>query len=255
MEQDGFTVVKNKRGTRKKCHGSKRTTIIEDTSEPDIDKSSVVKRIEAARAELLTSEYWSEFLSISENILAKVEKVYCFGLGHFCDSVTARYQFALLLCIQHSHGIKDIELSDPIFYQCEVDLLREEYKMEVVTENSECQQPCTVPSLVFLPHCPRQMTNNLLFSNWDPELLSNLHLISNSLSNINSNKDLYFVQTVIEEKLVEEKSLKNIFKYQDIFNDISLHLFSTSKTSRDSKLWSNISKPQYSQGDVEFITA
>jgi len=204
---------------------------------------------------LLSSEYWAEVVSISESFLTKAKTVYCFGLGHFCDSVTARYQFALLLCIQQTYGVQDIHLSDPMFYQCEVALLRDHYQMSVVAENSECRQSCASPSLVFLPHCPKQMTNNLLFSNWKPRLLSNLFLISNSLSNINGDKDLYFIRTVISENLVQERSLKNIFKYLDIFNDLSLHLFNTSKTSPDSPLWSNFSKPQYNDHDVEFITA
>lgn len=229
--------------------------MISDASEPEIDKSSIVSRIKAARSDLLSSAYWTEFVSVLDLSLKEVETIFCFGLGHFCDSVTAKYQFALLLCIQETYDIQDIQLSDPIFYQCEKDLLREEYHLNVVPENSECRQPCSKPSLVFLPHCPKQMTNNLLFSNWDPRLLSNLFLISNSISNINKNEDLYFIQAATTENLVEEKSLKNIFKYQDIFNDLSLHLFHASKINSNSSFWRNFSEPQYSDEDVEFITA
>ena len=255
MEEGGFTVVKKKKGTRKKGAGFKRTTVIADNSEPDIDKSSVVTRIEAARKELFISEYWAEFVAASESVLKKVEAVYCFGLGHFCDSVTAKYQFALLLCIKETFKIADVQLSDPVFYQCERDLLTEHYHLAVLSHNSECRQPCNNPALVFLPHCPKQMTNNLLFSNWEPRLLSNLFLISNSLSNINNYQDLYFIQTASREKFVEEICLKNIFKYQDIFNDLSLHWFSTYHSSPDSSVWINITQPQYNDDDVEFITA
>ena len=255
MEEGGFTVVKKKKGARKKGAGLKRTTVIADNSEPDIDKISVVTRIEAARKELLSSEYWTEFVAVSESVLKKVEAVYCFGLGHFCDSVTAKYQFALLLCIQETFNIVELQLSDPVFYQCESDLLTQHYHLTVLSHNSECHQPCPRPALVFLPHCPKQMTNNLLFSNWDPGLLGNLFLISNSLSNINNNEDLFFIQTAVREKFVEEICLKNIFKYQDIFNDLSLHWFTSSHSSPDCPVWSDISKPQYNDDDVEFITA
>ena len=255
MEEGGFTVVKKKKGARKKGTGLKRTTVIADNSEPDIDKSSVVTRIEAARQELLSSEYWAEFVAVSESALKKVEAIYCFGLGHFCDSVTAKYQFALLLCIQETFNIDEVQLSDPVFYQCERDLLTDHYHLVVLSHNSECHQPCSSPALVFLPHCPRQMTNNLLFSNWEPRLLSNLLLISNSLSNINNNEDLYFIKTASREKFIEEICLKNIFKYQDIFNDLSLHCFSTDNSSPDCSVWSDITPPQYNDDDVEFITA
>ena len=255
MEQDGFSIVKSKKGGRRKGPGQHRTTVIHDKSQPDIDKSSVLSRVEAAKIELLTSQFWAEFVSISDSILRRTEAVFCFGLGHFCDSVTAKYQFALLLCIRDTYSIQHVQLSDPIFYQCEVELLQEEYQLTVISDNCEGRQPCASPSLLFLPHCPTQMTNNLLFSNWDPRLLSNLYLISNSISNINSNKDLNFINTAITENFVEEKSLKNVFKYQDIFNDLSLHLFNASETSLDSPLWKNVSKPEYSDEDVEFITA
>ena len=99
------------------------------------------------------------------------------------------------------------------------------------------------------------MTNNLLFSNWEPWLLSNLFLISNSLSNINNNEDLYFIKTANREKFVEEICLKNIFKYQDIFNDLSLHRFTIHNSSLESPVWSNFTKPQYNDNDVEFIKA
>ena len=256
MEEGGFTIVKKKKGARKKGGGLKRTTVIADNTEPDIDKSSVVARIEAARKELLSSDYWTEFLSVSESFLKKVEAVYCFGLGHFCDSVTARYQLALLLCIQETFSIAEVELSDPVFYQCERDLLTGHFQLTVSSLNSECRQPCSKAALVLLPHCPKQMTNNLLFSNWEPRLLSNLFLVSNSLSNINdNNQDLYFIKTACREKFVEEICLKNIFKYQDIFNDLSLHWFPVHNSRPECPVWSNFTKPQYNDNDVEFITA
>ena len=100
------------------------------------------------------------------------------------------------------------------------------------------------------------MTNNLLFSNWEPRLLSNLFLVSNSLSNINdNNQDLYFIKTACREKFVEEICLKNIFKYQDIFNDLSLHWFPVHNSRPECPVWSNFTKPQYNDNDVEFITA
>ena len=50
------------------------------------------------------------------------------------------------------------------------------------TANTEGRVECSQPSLVFLPHCPRQLTNNLLWSNWSPGRLLNLVLVSNSFS-------------------------------------------------------------------------
>ena len=82
-------------------------------------------------------------------------------------------------------------MNDPIFFCSEVKLLRR-LKLEVISENLECKLKCQVhtshviissiaiiikyalqvPTLIFLPHCPKQLTNNLLYANWSPEGLT-----------------------------------------------------------------------------------
>ena len=254
MDSDGFTIVKAK-GSKKRPK-EKRTTIITSDENTSIDKKTVISRVATAVNELETSEY---FQIVLEQLKTKVNfsAIYCFGLGHFGDSVTARYQFALLLCIKTSLKVDEsrIFLSDPAFYKDEIDLLKEEYKLNVITENIECHQPCETPSLVILPHCPKQMTNNLLYSNWNPKLLKNLSIIGNSITNIVSNinsSGLSFVNAVVDQNILEETSLKNCFKYQDIFNDLSLHTFNISQ-NLDSSVWT-LSRPVYNEADLELIT-
>ena len=254
MDSDGFTIVKSK-GSKKRPK-EKRTTIIATDENIQIDKKTVISRVAAAVKDLETSEYFQIVLEKLKKS-GKFSNIYCFGLGHFGDSVTAKYQFALLLCIKDSLKVDQskVFLSDPAFYKDEVDLLKDEYNLNVITENIECHLPCETPSLVILPHCPKQMTNNLLYSNWKPELLENLCIIGNSITNIvnniNSNK-LSFVNAVVDHNLLEESSLRNCFKYQDIFNDLSLHTFKV-PDNQDSSVWS-LTKPVYSQTDLEFIT-
>ena len=80
-------------------------------------------------------------------------------------------------------------MNDPIFFCSEVKLLRR-LKLEVISENLECKLKCQVhtshchnfyddqicklqvPTIIFLPHCPKQLTNNLLYANWSPEGLT-----------------------------------------------------------------------------------
>ena len=39
-----------------------------------------------------------------------------------------------------------------------------------------------VPTFLFLPHCPKQLTNNLLYANWSPDgLIKWVHFASNRL--------------------------------------------------------------------------
>lgn len=151
---DGFTIVKSK---------EKRTTIITSDENTPIDQKTVISRVAAALKELETSEYF-HFVSSELKTKVNFSNIYSFGLGHFVDSVTASYQFALLLCIKSYLEVYEskIILSDTAFYKDEVDLLKDEYKLKVITKNIECHQPRETPSLVILPHCPKQMTTNIL---------------------------------------------------------------------------------------------
>ena len=38
--------------------------------------------------------------------------------------------------------------------------------------------------LFFLPHCPKQLSNNLLWSNWRPDKLRRLVVVGNSFKRI-----------------------------------------------------------------------
>merc|ERR1711955_149546 len=78
---------------------------------------------------------------------------------------------------------------------------------------------CSVPTFLFLPHCPKQLSNNLLYSNWSSTALGNLVICSNSFTNIverNAAKVLAesasYIVAVIDNNLVNELPLSNSFK-------------------------------------------
>ena len=130
-------------------------------------------------------------------------------------------------------------------------------------------------TLVFLPHCPKQLTNNLLFANWSPSGLARwvalmiftsraiilascrLFLISNSFSNtvtrgikcdIERNANL--IATLAEAEMMEEEELLNNFKFEDVFNDLALHRFKGLEEAQET-FW-EVKLPEYSE-DAEFI--
>ena len=112
-----------------------------------------------------------------------------------------------------------------------------------------------IRSRPILPHCPRQLTNNLLFSNWKPRLLENILLISNSLTNISESvrsSNVKFINAVVEHNILEEKKIRNSFKFSDIFNDLSLHSFKVQENI-DKDVW-QMPRPAYDEADVEFIS-
>ena len=133
--------------------------------------------------------------------------------------------------------------------------MSEIFGLNVITENLECYVPCQEPSLIILPHCPKQLTNNLLFSNWKPRLLENILVISNSLTNISESvqsSNVKFIHAVVEHNILDEKKLRNSFKFSDIFNDLSLHSFKVMENVEED-IW-RMQRPVYDDADVEFIS-
>ena len=184
-------------------------------------------------------------------------------------------------------------MNDPIFFCGEVKLLRR-LKLEVVSENLECKVKCQVhtsnfniesfhqmssnvmqvPTLLFLPHCPKQLTNNLLYTNWSPQSLakwvefysldfclifnlSRLSLISNSFSSTvergvksDIERNAPLLSTLVEAEMVEEVVMSNTFRFEDVFNDMALHKFSGMTKAKEG-FW-DVELPEYSE-DAEFI--
>ena len=52
-----------------------------------------------------------------------------------------------------------------------------------VTTNEECRHPTTAgPTLFFMPHCAHRMYSNVLWSNWNVDLITNVCILGNSFS-------------------------------------------------------------------------
>lgn len=85
---------------------------------------------------------------------------------------------------------------------------------------------------MFLPHCPKQLINNLLWKNWSADALRYLIVISNSFQSIVEqtpisciDQDAGFISRV--EPYTKEFSLRNSFEQKNVFNDIAIHFFET----------------------------
>eukprot|EP00090_Calanus_glacialis_P007313 TRINITY_DN15756_c0_g1_i3.p1 TRINITY_DN15756_c0_g1~~TRINITY_DN15756_c0_g1_i3.p1 ORF type:complete len:261 (-),score=64.58 TRINITY_DN15756_c0_g1_i3:44-826(-) len=257
MEADGFTLVS--KGKNKKKHKTKRTTIIDNNDRDPIDVDKVIAKIETAVNDLKNATFFTDISSSLKNLDIKCEALWCFGLGHLGDCITARFQFALLILLRNVLGLNNdkVFLCDPIFYEEEIEIIKT-YNFNVATENIECMLECSVPTFLFLPHCPKQLSNNLLFSNWSPNNLQNLVIFSNSFNNIverTSTKMLAqnasYIVDVLDNDLVTEIPVTNSFKFNDVFNDLAIHTF-TGVDQMNSEFWKSV-KPVYDLCDTEFI--
>lgn len=185
--------------------------------------------------------------------------IICFGLGHFSSSKTARYQLVVILLLQEQLSIKASIFYDPCFSQIEIDAL-EKLNCVVDKRNLEGKQNLSdTKTILFLPHCPTQLTNNILWHNWSPNLYRVI-LIGNSIN--------YLITHQIESKFkvngayisriqnaILEFPINNIFHHKNAFNDTSIHIFLEDKLdSFPIEFWKEAPEPVYDLNETEIIT-
>lgn len=220
------------------------------------------RRIRCAVEDLRTSNYLEDVIKSVSSILQvrKVVEIVCLGLGHVSECNISKYQLALLLCLKEHCNPQKVLVHDPIFYKSECEILNK-LELEVIPENSEGSYVISDAgvTVVYLPHCPKQLTNNFLWSNWGPNL-DNCVLLCNSFSSLIDNQPSRILSETVQYiyKIyphTTELSLENNFKFTDIFNDTSIHHFLKADLENlDSAFWIKVDKPTY-ENTEEFISS
>lgn len=175
------------------------------------------------------------------------------------ESIQSRYQLGLLLAIKNEIKIKNCYVYDPKFTDAERAHL-DEMGCVSISQNEEAKRNLLPGTLVYLPHCSKQLLNNLLWANWDKVILTSCIIISNSIdltvtstSNRILNKEAYYVQKI--SPYVLEKKLPEDFIYNDVFNDMALHTFPIEELKElEENFWERGNEPLYDKNDLEFIT-
>ncbi|XP_075975141.1 SRR1-like protein [Anticarsia gemmatalis] len=262
FDSDGFQKVKSKRSSKNKPTKIPAKETHFDNQNIIIDVEKVIQRIRSSVDDLRLSDYLEGFLKSVSSLLdgRSVVEIVCLGLGHISECNISRYQLALLLCLKEHCNPQKVLTHDPIFYKGECEVLNK-LGLEVITENNEGGYVISGkgPTIVYLPHCPKQLTNNFLWSNWGPNL-ENCVLICNSFGSLIDNQPSRILSETVPYiyKIfpnTTEHSLDNNFKFTDIFNDTSIHQFSKKNLEKvDSDFWKKGSKPSY-ENTEEFITS
>lgn len=184
-----------------------------------------------------------------------ISEIVCFGLGKIGECFISRYQFALLLCLKDFYKV-NVHVYDPIFSPVDISLLNE-FEILLMDDNLEGKyKVCGKNVLFYLPHCPKQLSNNLLWANWGLNL-SCCILIANSFNRIIEQLSSRILQTSAEYickicPYTLELPVINSFKYFEIFNDTAVHFFpKLNMIPQD--LWDQCTEPIYLE-DVEFVT-
>ncbi|KAJ3397857.1 hypothetical protein HDU92_002529 [Lobulomyces angularis] len=179
-------------------------------------------------------------LSVSNLNLAKI---FCIGLGSFKNIISIK-QFCFLLTLlevlnldkeRYNGELSDVvSCFDPSFDN-ETILVLESFGFLVLKENQKGKYTATEKTLFYMPHCPKLLYENLIYSNWSKSFISNLTVIGNSFSaysTLKKKKDssiFYYTDLLLklfkEEEINFDENLNLKKKFFDTFNNTCLIYF------------------------------
>lgn len=273
MESDGFQLVARKK--RNRCSAnpwSPETPIpVDDESKEwtEHDMNEIVRRIGESELEIRYSEFFRSFMSsLNQGLVAlddrndslhEITSIVCYGLGNFSKCVIARYQLALLLCMKQTFKPISVDIFDPVFLACEKEILAS-LDISVLEKNEEGKRRVKSRTLFYLPHCGKALYNNLLWANWSSSCLSHVVIVGNSFTRVFdmfarsllSTRWPYLLRAIAH---IREFCINNNFRFRDVFNDLSIHVFpSTKLESLPMEYWEDCSEPVYDANEAEIIT-
>lgn len=269
-----FTLVTNKRNRRRKSFDNKKSARLTEKIQPAGPLSSKQLKITAVdgnknRRRKLIDENIQEvkesnlckklFELLNDKEIIKTgddRELVCFGLGSL-SSYISRHQLALGLVLAKELKVVSVKYSDPCFSVEDTQVL-EDLGIRIITENLEGKYLCdeSYVTIFYLPHCPKQLVNNLLWRNWKSSLLAKIILITNSFetilertsSRLLENSAGYIVKI---NPYSCENQLPEYQNSPDIFNDLSVISFDKVKDA-DSSVWDTV-EPVYEKYDLELV--
>ncbi|XP_058118785.1 SRR1-like protein [Anopheles ziemanni] len=263
-EDSEFRIVVSRKGKNRPKSRAKLQTSFNRTHKQfneriEVCHQTVTKQLQAAESELLQSLFFRECCEELQPILAGVKRIICLGLGRFSECSIARYQLAFIRCLRDKANLNErIQFYDPVFSSSEVEILQSlaEAVLQENVEGKYSAEHCR--TLFYLPHCPKQIVNNVLWKNWQQEHLTNVILLCNSFCSITNNHPRRFLERsagyiLRATGVFQEVPLRNNFRFTDIFNDTSLHYLPID-VKLDDILWQDTNEPSYDTEDLELIT-
>lgn len=184
-----------------------------------------------------------------------ISEIICFGLGKIGECSISRYQLALLLCLKDLFKV-NVQVYDPIFSTLDINILKV-FEVSIIENNSEGKFKVSDKNvLFFLPHCPKQLSNNLLWVNWGLSL-KNCIIIANSFNGIIESSSSRTIKACAEYisricPYTLELPMINSFKYFEVFNDTAIHCF-PKLNLLPQDIWDQCPEPVYLE-DNEFIS-
>lgn len=195
----------------------------------------------------------------------KISTIVAYGIGSFSKSSTARYHLALALLLKDWLQCNRMLVFDPVFSETEKDFLVS-IGCVLITENEGCRRQVDLnepgKTLFFMPHLDKSLFNNLLWANWDQSRLEKLALLGNSFKEIMYylpsrifSTEYSYIHNSVQLGLVNENPVNNVFKFNDVFNDISFHNFYFSNVNKEKfrAIYSSVEPVYTEDADAVFV--
>jgi len=273
MEEDGFQLVThNKRKGKQRNSKVTKPSENQTTPEPIADVHAFKRRYDDVVAEILTSDYFLKLKKAFEKLAGEAlfDQAICLGVGNFSESVPARFQLGLFDSLVKSAIQKYSDFSvtvfEPKFTETEISFIKEFLGFDKTsgsaTDNLEGRHRVSSKqkTLVFMPHCSKQLTNNLLEENWDSNKLQNLVLFCNSFDKLCLSQPERILKQqraglVIKAAAVcTETPVENCFRLSDVFNDLNLHSFHSDRLAdQNENFWTVDPALAIQEDDLEFV--
>lgn len=169
----------------------------------------------------------------------RAAEIVCYGIGPFGESPRAQYQLVCLLLLALRMEVRRVLIFDPVLSAEEVseldhclgylDRASSSLSIEVLSQDEQGRRKATEPTLFFMPHCNRELYENLVAVNVAEASLHECVVIGNSFRvyheqvvSREARRALQMVLASYESGLV----LQNVEQFQpyfEAFNDTAVH--------------------------------
>lgn len=195
---DEWTVVLPRRGKQRRSlldlkaaelHQGEWTPSDVDIIDPERE-SKLLHKMQACMKGLESSDFCKSFLDQIESKLvdsfvrvmgsdSKMDMI-IYGIGSIEAYENPRLQLSIALLMKEKFDwIGEIEVFDPVISSTESRVINT-LGCSVIPINEQGKRQALKPTLFFMPHCDLSLYENLLQTNWNPRMLSNIALFGNS---------------------------------------------------------------------------
>ena len=187
-DEDGFVRVTGRRKARARPMPPSYAANFNDDDDGDdaVDVAALATHIRAVAAQLQATPLGKQTVEhVRRAAAGRRVRLVCYGVGRLARSRQSQAQLAFLLCLREALGdvVAAPLVCEPAFGAADHALValldmavladNAGGRVDLLPDDGDC-------AVLFMPHCPLELTNAVLWAHWAPARLSRLLLIGNS---------------------------------------------------------------------------